>query len=129
MASARKSLRNTAETVPVAEAEDTLQKIAEKLGVNYYADFEVVQVRVSELIGRFNYYFPMAEVYEKGRWRKVIIGGRPYRSESMANSVKEDSETAQGVFLRAFADVKTPQCFRLSGLSNPIEHWEYELEL
>lgn len=55
-----------------------LQEIAGELHVQYYDFFEVLQAG--------DLYFPMAQTYEKGRWRSLVIGGRPYQSSVIAQA-------------------------------------------
>ncbi|MBI4132658.1 MAG: hypothetical protein HY473_00965 [Candidatus Sungbacteria bacterium] len=105
--------------MPIMEV--SLQAIADELHVLYYAFFKVFSVEAL--------HFPMAETYEQGRWRKVVIGGRPYHEPSVAAGVVEEAEKTQRVFLNAMREIRNTSSSTLTGLTNPIDHWRYKLEL
>lgn len=111
--------------------ERTLQKLAEELDVNYYSSFTVLEVPGGgKLLDVRPLFFPMAEVYEQGSWRKLVIGGRPYHEELVARVIVEGAAKAQEAFLKAMSDVeKSVSCFHLIGLVNPIDHCKYYLEM
>lgn len=107
----------------------TLQVIADELGVSYYDFRGVKQIVVDNFCGHdMVFYAPMAKVYERGCWRWVVIGGRPYRQAITAQSVVEDAEKTQEIFLRAMDEAKISSG-NLRGLTNPVDHWKPCLEL
>lgn len=109
--------------------ERKLQVLADNLGVHYYSDFRVLEFDDPELPGNeyAKWYFPTAEIYENGKWRLMVIGGRPYHGKHIAFNVIKGAEEAQKVFLEAMSN--SGKRFSNCGLTNPIDNWGYELEL
>lgn len=112
-----------------------LQEIADRLGVNYYSSFEVRPCPHPEDPGnRYRIlYLPLAEIYQEGRWRKIIIGGRPYQDESTAVSILQSAEKVQEAFLRAMNKLDQRERASLfisldNHLANPLDNWKPELE-
>mgnify|MGYP001567119486 FL=1 len=105
----------------MATAEARLQEVAGELHVQYYAFFRVLEAD--------GLYFPTAEVYEEGRWRPLVIGGRPYHNPTTAHLVLQDAEQVQEEFLKAMQQVKTASGLPPDGLTNPLDNWKYCLEL
>lgn len=100
----------------------TLQEVARNIGVLYYSYFKVIETQ--------GLNFPMAEVYERGKWRKLVIGGRPYREESVARTTIKDAKMCQKKFLEAMTEEGANELgSHITGLTNPIDHWGYDLEL
>ena len=108
----------------------SLQEMARKINVNYYANFQVLKCDDPSLPGNefAKFYFPTAEVYEKGKWRTLVIGGRPYKNNSVAYFVTDYAERTQKLFLKAMYGVKKSGV-SLRNLVNPIDCWPYELEM
>ena len=104
--------------MPTAEAH--LQQVAGELHIQYYASFQVLSAG--------DLYFPMAEIYEQGRWRPLVIGGRPYRSRAIAYGMLQDAERVQEEFLNAMGPVRNASGFPPEGLTNPLDHWKHRLE-
>ena len=96
------------------------QEVARELHVQYYAFFEVRSAG--------DLHFPMAQIYERGRWRWLVIGGRPYQSSAIAQRLLQDAEQIQEEFLNAMRLVKSTSGFPPEGLTNPLDHWRYRLE-
>ena len=99
---------------------ESLRGIAERLGLNYYDHFGVCTLN--------DLHFPMAKVYERGRWRWIVVGGRPYHDKSVARSMVDDARVAQRMCLKAVDPIDTERKYDLPGLHNPIDKWEYKLE-
>ena len=104
----------------MATVEADLQKTAEELHIQYYAFFKVLSAG--------NLHFPMAEIYEKGRWRPLVISGRPYHNLTIAHWVLQDAERVQEEFLNAMRLVRSDSGSPPEGLTNPLDHWKYRLE-
>ena len=97
----------------------TLQDMAKELGVNFYSFFKLVSAE--------GLCFPLAEVYEAGTWRDVVIGGRPYWGSVTARQVMISAEAAQAIFLKAMY-VNRHQLTSSVKPKNPIDDWPYCLE-
>jgi len=106
--------------LPDSDSGGNPQVAADKLGVRYYTSFRVISFD--------GMHFPIAETYEKGCWRKVVIGGRPYLEQHTAFRVAESAMQAQRVFLSAFQVDLALSRISMRGLINPVDNWKYELE-
>lgn len=115
------------EDTVIVKDERNLQKLAEKLHVNYYSFFKTLIFNDSEETDNKykRRFLPVAEVYQEGRWREHIIGGRYYYDANIANNIVKAASKAQEVFLRSLAETRISF---MSGLTNPIDNWKYELE-
>ncbi|MDP3727382.1 MAG: hypothetical protein Q8R35_01940 [bacterium] len=108
----------------MSTVEASLQEMARELGINYYAFFRVLATMEKQL----ELYFPLAETYEGGRWRPVVISGRPYHESSIAQGIVEEAEKAQETFLRDMTVVRNVFGLPFRGLTNPIDHWRPHLD-
>lgn len=111
--------------------EKNYQKIAERFDVSYYAFFTVVTTAV---VGpddtlRCSLFVPIAEIYEKGRWRPVVITGRPYQELHIARNVIQNAEAQQNLFLDALEHLGNKDRGQYLKMPNPIDNMKPTYEL
>jgi len=94
-----------------------LKRVAEAYRIPYYRDFRVMKVKDSKAES----YLAIAETYEKGRWRKVVITGRVYWEEHTARMLMNKARAAQIFLLKELANQEKPTSI---SIKNPIEHME-----
>ncbi len=116
--------------MPEEKKEINYQKIAEKFGVRFFTSFCVKSVVIEETY----FHAAIAEVYEKGSWRKVVITGRLYRHESTARSIRDEAEAKQKILLESLSDFSRTvnldkEFYDFIGFPNPIDHMEPAHEL
>ncbi|OGF62592.1 hypothetical protein A2926_01085 [Candidatus Giovannonibacteria bacterium RIFCSPLOWO2_01_FULL_44_40] len=94
---------------------EDLQEVAERFGVPYYANFQLLVAPDPESPAnkRLRYHIPTAEVYQDGKWRRVVIGKNVYRDSEVgaARSVLDTAEEAQKFLLESLTSQESDDEF------------------
>ena len=106
--------------------EDIDSKIVQKIGIKYYVNFRLISIPDSESpTNRYlDSFVPVADVYDHGRWRAVVITGMIYKyreGEAKAERILDDAQKTQELFMKVLRMNNGMALCRQ--LTNPIDHF------